>query len=215
MEKQPLIAPLLEGANRKTPATVISSMLDALPKQSLTLNPWTTHRQVPEATFAIAHQHDCIFIKYYVREKFLRAACTLPNAPVYTDSCVEFFIEPEPGEGYYNMEFNCIGTCLAGFGKHRNDRVRIPEETIRKLRYHTRISNDDPDGLIHWDLALIIPAEMFCFHRIATLQGLHTTANFYKCGDELPEPHYLSWVPVKVAVPDFHSPDFFGKLNFE
>ncbi len=215
MQNQPLTAPVLEGANRKTPATVISRMLDTLPRQSLTLNPWTNHSYIPEVAFTIAHQGDCIFLKYYVTEKFLRAACILPNSPVYTDSCVEFFIEPEPGEGYYNMEFNSIGTCLAGFGKQRQDRVRIPEETIRKIKYRTRINNDDPEGLIQWELALIIPLDMLCFHRIASLQGLRSTANFYKCGDELPEPHYLSWEPVTVTAPDFHRPDFFGKLNFE
>ena len=40
-------------------------------------------------------------------------------------------------------------------------------------------------------------------------------ANFYKCGDELQTPHFLSWNPIKIENPDFHRPDFFGTLEFE
>ena len=40
-------------------------------------------------------------------------------------------------------------------------------------------------------------------------------ANFYKCGDELQTPHFLSWNPIQIEQPDFHRPDFFGTLEFE
>jgi hypothetical protein len=40
-------------------------------------------------------------------------------------------------------------------------------------------------------------------------------ANFYKCGDELQTPHFLSWNPIEIDQPDFHRPDFFGTLEFE
>ncbi len=40
-------------------------------------------------------------------------------------------------------------------------------------------------------------------------------ANFYKCGDELQTPHFLSWNPIEIEKPDFHRPDFFGTLRFE
>ncbi len=29
------------------------------------------------------------------------------------DSCVELFLEPKPGRGYFNFEFNCAGTLMA------------------------------------------------------------------------------------------------------
>jgi hypothetical protein len=40
-------------------------------------------------------------------------------------------------------------------------------------------------------------------------------ANFYKCGDELPTPHFLSWNPIEWKEPSFHRPEQFGKLIFE
>ena len=27
-------------------------------------------------------------------------------------------------------------------------------------------------------------------------------------------PHYLSWMPIDTPKPDFHRPEFFGKINF-
>jgi len=39
-------------------------------------------------------------------------------------------------------------------------------------------------------------------------QGRLFKANFYKCGDELPLPHYLSWNPIYTETPDFYRPDF-------
>ena len=44
--------------------------------------------------------------------------------------------------------------------------------------------------------------------------GHRAAANFYKCGDETPVPHYGAWSPVGTAAPDFHRPEFFGELVF-
>jgi hypothetical protein len=39
--------------------------------------------------------------------------------------------------------------------------------------------------------------------------------NFYKCGDELGVPHFVSWTKIKTDSPAFHMPEFFGGLEFE
>ena len=66
-----------------------------------------------------------------------------------------------------------------------------------------------------WEVALIIPYAAFFKHQIQSLDGKEVKANFYKCGDELQTPHFLSWNPIKIEKPDFHRPDFFGTLEFE
>ena len=38
---------------------------------------------------------------------------------------------------------------------------------------------------------------------------------FYKCGDKLQTPHFLSWNPIDLPKPDFHCPAFFGLLQFD
>ncbi|MBP5277596.1 MAG: hypothetical protein J6Z18_03800, partial [Prevotella sp.] len=52
-------------------------------------------------------------------------------------------------------------------------------------------------------------------HRLKDISGMSFRANFYKCGDLLPKPHFLSWNAVEIPQPDFHRPDQFGKVTFE
>ena len=66
-----------------------------------------------------------------------------------------------------------------------------------------------------WEVALIIPYKVFFKHQIDSLDGKEIKANFYKCGDELQTPHFLSWNALEIDQPDFHRPDFFGTLEFE
>lgn len=70
-------------------------------------------------------------------------------------------------------------------------------------------------GECTWEVALVIPYAVFFKHRITSLDGHTVKANFYKCGDELQTPHFLSWNPINIEKPDFHRPDFFGSLEFE
>lgn len=70
-------------------------------------------------------------------------------------------------------------------------------------------------GECTWEVALLIPYKVFFKHAITRLDGMSIRANFYKCGDELQKPHFLSWNPIKIEKPDFHRPDFFGLLEFE
>ena len=66
-----------------------------------------------------------------------------------------------------------------------------------------------------WHMALIIPTGTAFHSQIATLDGARMKANFYKCGDKLQTPHFLSWNRIDLPSPNFHRPDFFGTLEFE
>ena len=47
-----------------------------------------------------------------------------------------------------------------------------------------------------------------------SLRGLHARANFYKCGDGLTVPHFVTWAPIATEKPDYHRPEFFADLQF-
>ncbi len=192
---------------------VISGFLDKREKSELAFSPWTAYPYKPEVKFTIAHTGDKILLKYYVKEKTIRAAGNRINASVWEDSCVEFFISFDE-KGYYNFEFNCIGTGLLGFGKGKTDRELLPAESISRIGYQANITNG-VNGLIEWELALVIPSSVFVHHPFSSLKGKQCRANFYKCGDLLPEPHFVTWSDIKSPEPNFHLPDFFGTLVFE
>lgn len=191
----------------------LSMRLSNLTKHPIEYIPWTGYLYKPKVQFSIAHSNNNILLKYEVKEKHIRAVNTTINSPVWEDACVEFFIELDE-DGYYNFEFNCIGTALVGFGKGRNGRELLTEETIRKIKYRA-IINNTKDYSIEWELTVVIPIDVFVYHRLSSLHNKQCRANFYKCGDQLPEPHFVSWANIQSPEPNFHLPEFFGAIEFE
>ena len=74
---------------------------------------------------------------------------------------------------------------------------------------------DTIEGKTHWEVALVIPVSTFFMHDVARLDGRVMRANFYKCGDKLPVPHFVSWAPIVTDRPNFHCPEFFGEVVME
>lgn len=169
-----------------------------------------------EAGFNIGHDNDNIYLYYSVRERNIRAVHTGINDPVYEDSCVEFFISFE-GVNYYNIEANCIGTVLAGYGKSRADRILLEKDLVSNIRTYPSLGFNKitvVDRETVWSLGMVIPIEVLRFTEPEPLAGKTATCNFYKCGDKQARVHYLSWNPVRTDSPDFHRPEYFAKLMF-
>jgi hypothetical protein len=186
------------------------------PEQSISNQNWVEAEQV-NAGFAIRHDGSSIHLFYQVEEDQVRAVNTAFSSPVWEDSCVEFFITFEGDDNYYNFEINAIGTVLGAYGKDRHDRYRISDSLLAKIKTTPSLGRDPIKSLDErtiWNLQLVLPLEVFHFSDIENLSGLDAHANFYKCGDELKHPHFLSWKPVLTDKPDFHTPHYFGQLSF-
>ena len=178
---------------------------------------WVTIEGV-EAAFSIRHDGNSIHLFYQVTESHVRAINTAFNGPVWEDSCVEFFFSPNTErKDYYNFEFNAIGTMLGGYGPDRNQRERLPESVLKQVETFPSLGREPIEG-IHgettWSLQVRIPLNTLVFSKIENLSGLDAHANFYKCGDKLDQPHFLSWKPVLNPTPDFHTTRYFGQLSF-
>ena len=70
-------------------------------------------------------------------------------------------------------------------------------------------------GECSWESALVIPVSALFGHQVTLLDGQKMRANFYKCGDLLQTPHFLSWNAIQLPEPKFHCPEFFGTITFE
>lgn len=178
---------------------------------------WKSFDYKPDVMFSIAYSDNEILLKYYVTEQWFKAEKTEANQEVYEDSCVEFFVSPADDGIYYNFEFNGIGTCLMGSGKGREDRKRTDPEIISGIRRQTSVrekSVSEKKGKFSWSITLAIPLNVFFHHKISGLKGKMFRANFYKCGDKLAVPHYVTWNPIGTEKPDYHQPAFFGLLKF-
>jgi hypothetical protein len=206
--------PYFDGADLNTPFAELDDLLLGNPPQFINNQPWPLPGEVPLVSFNIAHGADAVFLKFKVKEKYFKAVYTNTNDLVFKDSCVEFFFAPDDSGSYYNFEFNAIGTCYAAYGTPAK-RELLGVELIHRIR--VSVSNNITSGSelpIKWDITLAIPFKTFVYHQVTSLTGQRCRANFYKCGDDMPWPHYLCWNNVNSAKPNFHLPQYFGQLIF-
>jgi hypothetical protein len=191
----------------------ISGLLDLYPKQPIGNLLWSINGYKPDVNFILAYTNNSMLLKYAVKEESICAVYRQINDPVYKDTCVEAFIAFD-GKGYYNLEFNCLGTALVGFGAGKEDRINVNPKLVNCIKTHHAIKTPGSGLLIEWELTLDIPFAVFEHHHITSLNNQACKANFYKCGDELPEPHFLSWNNIIYPHPNFHLPEFFGDVKF-
>lgn len=188
--------------------------LGSLPVQPLNVTSWAAYPYLPSVNFKIGYTSDAIVLEYEVKERNRKADYRVTNDPVYKDSCVEFFISFDSIH-YYNFEFNSIGTALVGYGSaDRDSRVRLPAELIETIKTTSVVEDRAVGEEQEWALTLEIPFALFYEDAIESLKGVQATANFYKCGDDLPEPHFVSWNKVVAEDPNFHLPACFGEIEF-
>ena len=203
------------GLEDTTAIADISKKLDHVRQEIIDHAPWNAFPYKPQASFAMAYGDSSVYLKFFVEEKHVRAVYSEPNQPVYKDSCVEFFVSFADEPEYYNFEFNCAGTCLLSFGEQRNNRKMTTADLIKSIAFQSSIKpTTKKDANIGWELTLVIPFAAFQYHKFSSMKGKKCRSNFYKCGDDLPEPHFLAWNMINTEEPDFHRPEFFGTLEF-
>ena len=177
-------------------------------------------RPLAQAKLIRTNRALCVFFR--VQDTAVRAVYTQYQDPVFKDSCVEFFVRPDPGAGYFNFEFNAVGTMLLcyiedprrtpqGFAKMTEVPAAIAELVSVETSLTDPVEINEP---VTWFLKAQIPFEVFD----RTLPSPVTTAaawtgNFYKCGNDTAHPHWASWSPIGEEL-NFHCPQHFGELVF-
>lgn len=177
---------------------------------------WADYPYRPDVRFRIAATDRGFVINYRVSEKSVAAVAEGDCGRVWEDSCVEFFSCPNPADGiYYNIECNCVGTVLVAAGADRHERQRAPKEVLDGIERWSSLGREnfsERKGDVSWEVVLLVPYNVYFKHDVKDAPA-RFTANFYKCGDLLETPHFLSWNPIGVEKPDFHRPEFFGNVE--
>ena len=202
-------------------AAEVPQMLDAMsvPFESIATVNWPDEYPCcPDVKFRMAWCPEGLVLHYKVQEQCVRATYGEDDGSVWTDSCVECFIRNTDSDTYYNIECNCVGTLLIGLRGEDVGRSRLPLEMLAEVKRWASLGRE-PFGVREeqtaWELALVIPTAVFSKYPIQLEKGGKLRANFYKCGDGLPVPHYVSWNPINVEKPSFHRPECFGELVLE
>jgi len=171
----------------------------------------------PNVGFRISHDADNIYLWYSVEEQTTRAEEGTPGEFVYMDSCVEFFFQPDLNDPhYYNFEWNAIGNLYLAYRTGREDAELAPKEVLALVKAESSIGHqtfsEREEG--PWTLKITIPRKALWKSDVKTFDGLKARANFYKCGDGLKVPHYITWAPINTPKPDYHRPEFFAPIEF-
>jgi hypothetical protein len=196
-------------------AAQVECMIREAERQVVDTINWAEYGYRPEVSFYVAWSGGCFFLLFDVREDAVKAVCTDHHSPVYEDSCVEFFVQ-RPGMGTYrNFEFNCIGTVLSAVRESRSSYRYLPEEVMDGIGVYTSLPREPLVRNLptHWLLLAAIPLRLLDVSENDPV-GVVLHANFYKCGDKTPVPHFVSWNPIETPSPDFHRPEFFGEMRF-
>lgn len=205
------------------PATPLDPRWEVLPRLAVAsfLPIGSTHR--PAVHVQLGHSGDHLHLRFSVQDRYVLSRATDFNAMVCKDSCVEFFFEPVPGLGYFNLEMNAGGTPLCF---HITDARRVPDgfAAFEKLNADelgaiaiagTLPRTVDPEIAtpLDWALCAHIPLAPFArrLGRALPVPGLWR-GNFFKCADESSHPHWGSWAPLGEEL-NFHQPERFGVIE--
>ena len=167
--------------------------------------PWKEYSRDIYVKAQLLYSDENLMVKFETNEKPLLARKTEDNGDVCCDSCVEiFFKNKENDTEYVNIETNPLGTKLIGKGS--TDGLKLLDDT-KEVQAFSLITPDV------WNLELLIPWSYIEKHLGKISDTFY--ANLYKCGDETVIEHYLCWNEIDFPKPNFHLPQFFGKLILE
>ena len=173
---------------------------------------WNEYPYAPEVQINMAYSDKALAILFRVKEEHVLGNTLENNGPVWEDSCVETFIKDPVGEGYYNIEVNCIATKLAAHRLSRTDFELFDESRLSEIKCWSSLPHQKSDlQNQEWTLVKVIPFSILGLEKAPE----SLSVNFYKCGDNCRQPHYLSWSPIALEKPNFHCPEFFGEIMFK
>lgn len=181
----------------------------------------------PTVKAQLVYTRDAILIHFDVQDRYVRCMATEAQQMVCLDSCVEAFLQPVAGKGYFNFEFNAIGTLLTYYiedadtddsGKFKKYTI-LPIDLLRQVDIRHNLSGPiateitDP---IHWNLTARIPLAIMERYvgPLSPAPGTRWRGNFFKCADQTSHPHWASWNPIGDVL-KFHQPEKFGELLFQ
>ena len=179
----------------------------------------------PDVKIKIARDTDSIAVLFRVQDQYVRSVCQETNGSVCRDSCVEWFVEPTPGKGYFNFELNAGGYLHLS---HVEDPTRLPEGGFAKHYFPSQqetavidVITSMPEVVepeiqepVIWHALIRVPFSFFekMLGMVDARPGAVWRGNFYKCGDKTSYPHWLTWNPVGEL--NFHRPQDFGPIVF-
>lgn len=174
------------------------------------LYPWDGYQKsAPKTYFYMLYDENGVGIKFFSDELNPVGNAKGMNTDVYTDSCVEIFLNasPETTNKYLNFELSVTGYMHLGLGSGRFDR-ELQYIDFDRLNIQTRILPE-----VGWEAKFYIPFSLLkeYYPEISN----EWNGNFQKLCEDCQIPHLGCWNLIGSEKPDFHRPEYFGKILLE
>ncbi len=186
------------------------------------LYPWFEKGDKQPTTVRLLYDDNALYAQYLCEDRHIYAEATELNGKVWEDSCVELFVAIDLAAGmeYFNLEMNCCGTMLMGWGPNVHDeRRRITPELAEQLTVAASLpspTKEENPADRHWWIAATIPFEVIrklTGRKAQPKSGDVWRGNFYRIGGKT-SPQHACWNPIETERVNFHRPQDFGTLHF-
>ena len=177
---------------------------------------------IPITYAKMLYDEQNVYVIFKVQDRFVRIVTNEINGPVWEDACAEFFFSPDmaaPGK-YFNLEMTGGGTPLICYNSFPLELHYLDTADIKEIEIAHSLPELVPDEItdsVTWTLEYSVPLALLEKYANVTrpAPGVNWMANFYKCASNNSNPHYYTWARVNNPTPNFHLPEYFGKLVFE
>ena len=190
-----------------------------VPSLAIDQFPWYVGGEKQSTTVRAVWSDDALYLRYDCQDRHISARHVGINSYVWQDSCVEFFVAPNPHKplNYYNFEINCTGNYLMGTHcdwaeGYRDHSRNVGLQTVGTVQGPTKDESPDDNG---WIMIVRIPWAHFINDAVNLPPKPADVwrANFYRLGG-ITDPQFAAWSPIDLPKPQFHAPQFFGRIEF-
>jgi len=161
----------------------------------------------------IAYDDQGFLVRFFIRESNPLMEKTHHFEEVCQDSCVEFFVNftPEYSDRYINFEVNAAGIMYVGIGTDRYDNKLLTLDEVKGLNAQAERYAD------YWTVSYGISFELIkkYYPQFDIAKCSYLLGNLHKCGSRTAYRHYLTYYPIGCERPDFHRPEYFGRIAVE
>jgi hypothetical protein len=177
----------------------------------------------PVTRVRMVYDRHRIYGLFSTEDQYVRSLQTGYQSRVYNDSCVEWFVEPVAGKGYFNFEFNAGGAMLLYYnvrtadGHHEHQPV--VDTWMREIDvFHSLPCVVEPEIKVPvtWRIGFSVPYELLEAHvgcQVTRGHGATWRGNFNRCAPCTSHPHFATWAPIP-NLHSFHSPHDFAPIHF-
>ena len=182
--------------------------------------PWWEQGKKEQTEAKLLWNDQFLYALFFCEDAHVSGEHTERDSTVYQDDCVEIFTAPDPQQpnNYFNIEMNVRGAFLDQHHPNGPGTKAEPNWNATGIVIATSVDgtlNDDSDMDRGWVLEVAIPFENF------RLVAQHTPPktgdiwhlNLNRLGGKT-NPQHSQWSPGKSERPQFHAPQYFGRVIF-